>query len=341
MDNKETNKFSAVDLILFAWEKRVPLIMITLIAAIISIIVSFMITPMFKSTVVLFPAPALSVSKTLLSDNYAVRGGLLTFGEEEQADQLLQILNSDQIRSTIIDKYNLMEHYEIDQDAKYPRTALTNEFDNNINFRRTEYMSVLIEVLDKDPKMAADIANDIAALIDTTMNRIQKDRAFMALQLVQKEYNDVDRELKILEDSLKQLQRMGIHDYESQSEVVNDAYAIAVSEGNLKGAQKLQEKLDQLAEYGGAYVSVRDQIVYEKDKLSHLKTKLIEARVEVEQNLPHKFVVDSGMVPERKAYPKKAVIVIVSTFSAFILGLIILILIDNWRKITVNLKNKP
>lgn len=338
MDKKETNKFSAVDLILFAWEKRLPLIIVTLFAAIVSIIVSFQITPLYRSTVVLFPAPALSVSKTLLSDNYSVRGGLLTFGEEEQADQLLQILHSDEIRSRIIDKYNLMEHYEIDKDSKYPQTALVNKFNSNIDFRRTEYMSILIEVMDKDPVMAANIANDIAALIDTTMNRIQKDRAIKALQLVQKEYDEINKGLKVLEDSLKQLQRMGIHDYESQSEVVNDAYAVAVSEGNMKGAEKLQEKLDQLAEYGGAYVSVRDQIVYEKGKLSHLKTKLIEARVEAEQSLPHKFVVDSAEVPEKKAYPKKAVIVIVSTFSAFILGLIILVLMDNWKKISLNLK---
>lgn len=336
--NKEANKFSAVDLVVFAWEKRIPLIIVTVIAAVISIIVSFSITPLYKSTVVLFPAPALSVSKTLLSDNYSVRGGLLTFGEEEQADQLLQVLNSDEIRSRIIEKYDLKEHYEIDPDTKYPRTALNQQFKKNITFRRTEYMSVLIEVMDRNPEMAANIANDIAALIDTTMNIIQNDRATMALHIVEKEYEEIHKELKKLEDSLKTLQKMGIHDYESQSEVVNDAYAIAVSEGNLKGAEKLQERLDQLAEYGGAYVSVRDQLVYEKDKLSHLKTKLIEARVEVEQDLPHKFVVDKALVPERKAYPRKSVIVVVSTFSAFVLGLILLIIIDNLRKGTINLK---
>jgi uncharacterized integral membrane protein len=338
MNNKESNKFSAVDLILFAWEKRIPLIIVTLVAAIVSIIVSFQITPKYKSTVVLFPAPALSVSKTLLSDNYSVRGGLLTFGEEEQADQLLQVLNSDEIRSRIIDKYNLREHYEIDENNKYPRTALNNEFKSNITFRRTEYMSVLIEVLDKDPVMAANIANDISALVDSTMDRIQKDRADMALRLVEKEYHDVQRDLELLQDSLKKLQKLGVNDYESQSEVINDAYAIAVSEGNMEGARKLQERLDMLAEYGGAYMSVRDQIIYEKRNLSHVKTKLMEARVEAEQNLPHKFVVDNAVVPERKAYPRKTVIVVVATFSAFILALIALIVIDNIQKISLNLK---
>lgn len=338
MDNKEKNKFSAIDLIVFAWGKRTPLIIITVIAGIVSIIVSFQITPLYKSTVVLFPAPALSVSKTLLSDNYAVRGGLLTFGEEEQADQLLQVLNSDEIRSRIIDKYNLMEHYDIDEDTKYPRTTLYNMFNKYIDFRRTEYMSVLIEVMDKEPEIAAAIANDIAALIDTTMNIIQKDRAMMALRMVEKEYNEIASGLRELEDSLKVLQKMGINDYESQSEVINDAYAVAVSEGNMAGARKLEEKLNTLAEYGAAYVSVRDQIMYDKGKLSHLKTKLIEARVEAQQDLPHKFVVDRAIVPERKAYPRKTVIVVVSTFSAFILGLIVLIIIDNFKKAKFNLK---
>ena len=42
-------------------------------------------------------------------------------------------------------------------------------------------MSIIIEVLDKDPVTAANIANDISNLVDSTMNRIQRDRAMHCL----------------------------------------------------------------------------------------------------------------------------------------------------------------
>ena len=111
---KEEKKYSfnlnSVDLIVFAWKKRVPLIVITIVAAIISVIVSYQITPLFKSQVVLFAEPDASISKYLFSYNYVGRKGMLSFGEEEETQQLLQILNSNQIRDRIISKYNLMEH---------------------------------------------------------------------------------------------------------------------------------------------------------------------------------------------------------------------------------------
>ena len=47
------------------------------------------------------------------------------------------------------------------------------------------------------------------------------------------------------------------------------------------------------------------------------------------QNLPYKFVVEKAIPPEKKAYPNKSLIVIVSTFASLLFALIILIVIDN------------
>ena len=44
---------------------------------------------------------------------------ILEFGKEEEAEQMLQVLYSDEIRDKVISKFNLMEHYDIDPDSKY------------------------------------------------------------------------------------------------------------------------------------------------------------------------------------------------------------------------------
>ena len=197
IEEKKQYRFDSVDLILYLWNRRLPIIILTGIAALASIIASLVIEEKYKSEVIIFPAASSSVSHDLLAMNIAKKE-ILKLGEDEEVEQLLQILNSDEIRERIISKYDLMNHYEIDSNQKYRQTTLYKEFNDNISFLPTKFMSVRIEVLDKEPQMAANIANDISNLVDTVMNKMQKGRALEALALVEKEYNINDwcREIK-------------------------------------------------------------------------------------------------------------------------------------------------
>jgi hypothetical protein len=149
--------------------------------------VSLSIAEKYKSTIILFPSSSSSISNDLLGRNLAKKD-ILKFGEEEEVEQLMQVLQSDDIRDRIIQKYNLLEHYDIDTASKYPMTQLYKEFASNVDISRTEFMSVKIEVLDIDAQFAADMANDMAALVDTVMNKMQKNRARKAFTIVEKEY---------------------------------------------------------------------------------------------------------------------------------------------------------
>lgn len=321
--------FDSIDIISYVNKRKKPLAIITIIAIIISIIVSYSIIPRFKSTVILYPVSSSSISEALFSEHLASKD-ILKFGEEEEVEQLLQILHSNEIRGRIIEKYDLMEHYEIEPDSKYPKTQLYKQFKENISFTQTKFMAIEIDVLDTDPQMAADIANDIADLLDTTINIMQKVRAIKALKIVENEYFKLKEDINFLEDSLKKIRDKGIHDYESQSEVFNDAYATAIAEGRYKGAKLLEDKLKILAEYGGAYASLRNTLIYEEERLSKLKSKYVEAKVDAEQNLPNTFIVNKAIKAEKKSYPIKWLIVTISTISSFLLALLILIIFDKF-----------
>lgn len=320
-------RFDSVDLILYLWKRRLPLVIITAVAAIVSIVVALSIQEKYKSEVILFPAASSSVSHDLLAMNIAEKN-ILKLGEDEEVEQLLQVLNSDDIRAKIIEKYDLMNHYEIDSNQKYPLTALHKEFSENISFTPTKFMSVRVEVLDKDPQMAADIANDISALVDTTMNNMQRERAQDALKLVEREYFTLRDQIQEMEDSLTVIRSYGVVEYESQAEVLTDAYAQAIVAGNTRAAEKLQQKLEVFAKYGGAYVSIRDYLEFEKKHLSELKSKYVEALVDATQSLPTKFVVNKAFPAEKKSYPVRWLIVVASTFSAFIFAVLLLVVFD-------------
>lgn len=323
--------FNSVPLILFFWKWRKLLVIITSSAAIISLIVSLLITPKFQSKVVMFPTSSNSISKALISTSFGLKQDIMEFGEEEQAEQLLQVLHSSIIRDRIIEKYDLYTHYEIPETAKFRRTKMTKMYNSNIQFSRTKFMAVEISVMDKDPQMAADIANDISELLDTLMNQMQKERSLKAFHIVEKTYNDLLKNVSDMEDTLAFLRSKGVFDYESQSERLFEALSKEVAKGNKQGIAAFEDQLNTLAVYGGRYVSIRDALDHDKKQLSEIKLKYEEAKIDAEEVLPHKFIVDRAYKSEKKVYPIKSLIVIISTLTTFLLAIVAIIIYENFK----------
>lgn len=327
MDNKDNSTFnmSSTGIIVFLYNYRKLLIGVSIAAAIASSIVSLLLVEKFKSSVILFPTTTNSIAKALIADKFGGKDDVLELGEEEEAEQMLQILKSDEIRNRIVQKYNLMKHYDINENDKYKYTRLFKEYESNISFRRTEFMSVEIEVLDRNPDTAASIANDIANLMDTVKNRMQKEIARQALSIVEDEYNFMLAYMKEMEDSLNTIRAMGIHDPESQAEVLTQELAIANRENNQKAENKIQEKLDLLARYSGIYVSIRDNFEWDRKQLGFIKSKYAEAKIDAERSLEHKFVVNWAQPAEKKSYPIRWLIVVTSTFGSLLLSIFLVI----------------
>ncbi|MBU2651308.1 MAG: hypothetical protein KKA81_10265 [Bacteroidetes bacterium] len=328
---KEKGDFDSSGIFYFLYKWRKPLIIVIVVTIAASLLFSspWFITPKYKSSVILFPVATNSVSKVLISQNSGIKEDILGFGEEEQAEQMLQILNSNRIRDEIINKYDLANHYGLEPGSRYRMTRLIREYESNITFRRTEYMAVKISVLDKDPVMAANIANSIAELLDSAKNQMQKERAKMALAIVDKEYSELETEIKNIVDTLKAIGRKGVHDYESQSEVLNQQLAIAIAKGDNTAIRALEKKLEVLAEYGSTSLSLKNALEYKTEQVTLLKAKLEEARVDAEQELPQKFIVNSAFPAEKKSYPIRWIIVVVSIFSTFMISVLVILAIEN------------
>jgi len=280
-----------MDIIRFIFKHKWPVLSITLIAAVASVVVSLYITPMYKSSVIFYPKTQVSVSHALMSGQLIdADDHIMNFGDEEATEQLIQTLYSEKIRFKIIDKFNLMEHYKIDKEGDYPLYKLHEKISDNIKFKRTEYQAVEIEVMDTDPQMAADIANEIASLLDQTLNDMQRDVAVDILKVVENEYNILVKEIGGLEESIQ-------------------------------GLKPSDPK----------YMSVSEQLINETKRLSGLKSKLAEARVNAQQNIPRKFIVANAYAAEKKSYPVRWVICSVSTLSAFLFAVFMMLFIERYK----------
>ncbi len=330
MDEQSHNSYSSKYLCKLLAQYRKPLLIILAAAAVMAVIFSspFFITPLYKSTTIIYPTSSNSISKVLISTTYQSEKDIMNIGEDEQTEQMLQVLNSNRVRDKVISRFNLMEHYEIKPDSRYPITRLNKLYDARIRFRRTEYNAVKITVLDSDAALSARIANEIAEIFDSTMNQMQKEVAIEAFRIVEQTYSTLWNEMQQLEDSLNTLRKLGVFDYESQVEMLSQQLAVELGKGNTQGVNKIQEQLDILAQYGGAAYAINERLDNDRLQLSLVKSKYEEAKVDATEFIPHKFVVTSAFQAERKAYPVRWIIVVVTVLSTFLLLIFCIVAYD-------------
>ena len=302
-----------------------PIIWLSLAAAIISAIISLIIPEKYKSTVILYPANTSSISKALINQNSGAKTDLLEFGEEEKTEQLQQILNSDRIRNEVIKKFNLMQHYEIDSTSETKMSELNDRYESNIKYKRNEFMAVEIVVMDEDKVKAAQIANGIAEILDEQMNNIQKERAMKGLQIVERSYFEYTAHVKRMEDSLKFIMSLGVHDFEKQSEVLTEAYADAVSKNNQAALKAINEKLDLISKYGAQQYNLKNELKDGSAQLTFLKDKYEQAKIDANEKITNFFVVDHATPAEKKSYPMRSLIVLLSTVCTALFAFIVLL----------------
>ncbi len=161
-----------------------------------------------------------------------------------------------------------------------------------------------------------------------------------AFHIVEHEYNSLKQEVNNIVDSLSILGEMGVNDYERQSEVLNLQLAISIANNNNSAVKALEKKLDVVGKYGGLYMSLKNALEFKTEQLTLLKTKYQEAKVDAEEVLPQKFIVNSAYKAEKKSYPIRWIIVVVSTFSVFFLTLLVIILFERLPHHPVKKKEK-
>ena len=100
----------------------------------------------------------------------------------------------------------------------------------------------------------------------------------------------------------------------------------------------LQAQLDTITKYGALYKQINEQLALLNRRLIEFQQKYDEAKIDAFSKIPQKFVVEYAYPPDRKAYPVRWLIVVVSALAAFVLTLVCLIFYENYEKYKKKLK---
>ena len=316
-------------LIQFIWKNKKPIFIMTGIAAVVSIVVSFLITPMYLSSAIVFPAASGNVS---FDAQRNVKAAAMDFGEEEQAEQLVQILQSSRIKDRIVKKYHLMADYEIAENDPNKYYKLNKAYYGNFSFNRTRFGSIQIDVLNKDPKKAADMANDIVDLIDTVKNEMIRERTIPAFEINLRKKKQMEHERDSLLTRLEDLAKQGV----LPNDVRATLYQALVDSKSPAEKTEIQRKIDVNTKFGSVYDGLEYQRNEKIVKIEDFRVSYEQAESDANAQFNHKFVVEKAVVADRKEKPKRMIIVLVSTIGGFIFGLFFLLIQQRIKELKLN-----
>ena len=213
------------------WRKQI--IRITILVGIVTAITSLLFLSNYYQSTTIF----LAASPKLAQPGYIfgrTSTELEIYGDDFDVDRIITISQSSEVINYLIEKFDLYKHYEIDRDAKRASYKVRLRFSKLYEVKKNKNEAIELSVEDKDPAMAAAIANAARQKIDEIGQRLIKDSHFRLIETYEDNLADFDRKIRSLSDSLGKRQRQyGIYNPESQSETYSQL--IAKAESKLAG----------------------------------------------------------------------------------------------------------
>lgn len=269
------------------------------------------IKPRFRSSAIVYPV------------------NLSSYSIESTSDQLLQLLESNSIRDSLVRIHHLAEHYRINVTEPPGQFYLQAEYRDHVSISKTRYESVQIEIEDEDPRISQAMVNDILDQCNKLARRLQREKSEEVLVINKREMDLARHKLDSVEARLDTLRkRTGLLSYDAQTEEVTRGYMRMLNNGNAGGRAEAKDLLRALGENGGEFHTLTELA-------NSFRAHFIEKQAAYERTLTdmNKVLTYTNVVvyPERadkKVYPVRWVIVLASVVSACLLCLVLLMLRD-------------
>ncbi|MBW6460739.1 MAG: hypothetical protein K0B08_09215 [Bacteroidales bacterium] len=322
---KYFNNTNLVNLLL-KW--RIHLAVILVVAVVLAVIFSspFFITPKFKSHAILYPA------------------NVSPYSEESETEQMFQILLSQDIADSVIRKFELDKHYKIDPSYKYYKTALYYEYNQNVKTQKTPYDAVSIEVMDKDPEMAADIVNAIIDYYNLKVKRMHRAKYYEVVDmyggLLAGKAGDIDS----LKQALYELSvESGLLGFDQSSEEIMRGYLRTVTSGaasqiNTAEVKRLKENLERK---GGRLIFLVESIKHEARTYADFKVKYEDAVRFYNADMTYCNVITRPFPADKKSYPVRWLIVAMTFILTLFFSIVVLLIIENLRIYKIRKNQNP
>lgn len=302
------------------WKRKFHFIIIGVVAVILAAIFSgpTFIKPKFKSSARIYPT------------------NIWVLSEESESEQMLEIINSRDIKQQMMDAFRLDEVYKVDRNNPYYMTYMMDIYNENVNASKTKFETVEINVMDYDPQRASNMCDSIIHFFNKKMREMHKKKDWEMVEIINNGLSKKYKELDTLSSDLAVMRKeYGILDYLSQVERVTEGYVAALANGRMASAdaRRIQDLYNNLAEKGteARVLEVKfSSAVNAIDSLSRIRDVYI---AEFEKDITYAHIVEHPVPADKKSYPVRWLIVAFSALSAVFLAVLVFLILD-YRKTT-------
>ncbi len=290
-------------------------------------IAAVLLAALFSST--LFIKPKFRSTARIYPINLAV------VSMESESEQMLEIINSNDIKMKMFDAFRLDEIYKISKEDPHYLTTMLAEYNAHVSTNKTEFETVELSVLDTDPLRASAMCDSIIHFYNGKVREMHSIKSWEMVAIL----NNNMGKRKAERDSIHQLMKeqrenYQILDFPSQVKEVTRGYMEALASGrdNTAGGKEIRELYGNLSEKGGDAYLIETQFRKLSSTIDSLKFLIDINLSEATKYITYCFVVEKPFPADKKAYPVRWIIVAVTTFGALFLGLLLFILLDYRRE---------
>lgn len=288
-----------------------PLLIVQAIAIVLSIIFSspHFMPKQYKSYAVVYPS------------------NMIDYSHESPSEQMIEFLNSADIKDAVIEKFDLRKHYfNVQGDAakKLSYDKLYHQYDHNVVISPTLFRAVELDVTDVSPDTAYAMVNYILDVLNKKLFQVQKEKAQEVANMWKTQLDLKQHQIDSMSSISRDLSRKyGLLDYGTQSREISKAYYQALASGkNSKQYDEIVAQMENMEEYGVQYRIINEHIETAVNDQNTLGINYENAMKDVNKHFSYWNLVSAPYKPDSYYYPVRSLIVIFSCIGAFLFSIV-------------------
>ena len=309
------NFFDNQRIITLIWKRKFHFIIVGVIAIFLGAIFSgpTFIKPKYRSTARLYPSNISEMS------------------EESRTEQMLEIINSNDVKIKMFNTFNLDEAYGIRKDEPKYLTYMFDIYNENVKTSKTQYETVEIDVMDFIPQQASDMCDSIIHFYNQKVGQIHRSKNWEMVEILKRQLDKKYIEIDTVATKLNQVrEETGIIDFVDQVPEVTRGYmtALATGRGSAPDTKEIRNLYNNMIEKGtdSYWLEKRfNRLINEIDSINVLYEINLS---EFQKNITYSHIVETPFPADKKSYPVRWLIVLLSAFSGVFLALLVFLVLD-------------
>ena len=303
--------------------------------------ITFLIPPTYTATTVIMPPQQQQSGAAMMLQSLGALGGLAgaASGLKNPNDQFVSMMKSDFVTDDLIARFGLLERYDLDYKIDARKKLLEN---SKINTGKDGLIT--IEVDDRDPATAANIANAYVVALSKLLNRLAITESQQRRLFFEKQVEDTKQKLNAAQIALEAsgvnvsalktspeasikataelqalvtAQEVKLGSMRSYLTEAAPEFKLAQTELASLQAQfaKLQKNQPATSGKDADYIARYRDFLYYSTLFEMFSKQYVLAKVDESREGAVMQVVDKAVPPERKSKPKKAMVAALSAVA--------------------------